>query len=75
MTTPAKDYTITAQVHINNLNTDGTVTPGWQITAQDSETGVSIPVFVDDAHYTPDGVDTAIRHVLERVRAVHKLGG
>lgn len=75
MTEPTRDYSIVSQVHVNNLNPDGTVTPGWQVTAMDSQTGVSLPVFVADSQYTPQGVDTAIRHVLERVRAVHALGG
>jgi hypothetical protein len=74
VTQPTKDYNVTGQVHLNNLNADGTVTPGWQVTVMDTKTQTSIPVFVPDTNYTPEGVDIMVRHVLERVRAVHQLG-
>lgn len=74
MTQPNRDYTITSQVHINNLNEDGTVTPGFQVVARDALSGVSFPVFVPDAQYTAEGVDMSIRHLLDRVREVHRLG-
>lgn len=68
-------YTVIRQTHINQLDRNsGEVVPGWEITVQDGVTGTSVPVFVPDANYSPEGAAAAIEHVLTQVRGVHTLG-
>lgn len=66
-------YTVVSQYHLNNLNQDGSVTPGWQVTVRDSMTGVTVPIFVPDDKYTAEGVQTLARHHLAITREVHSL--
>lgn len=75
MSTPEKGYTVKTQVHINDLDrATGTVTPGWEVTVMDTQTGVVVPVFIPDTVYGAEQAEQLIAHALATVRAVHALG-
>lgn len=68
-----QEYTIVSQVHTNNLNPDGTVTPGYNISVRDLVTGVTFPVFCPDDRYNADNVRSLITYQLNHIRNVHAL--
>lgn len=76
MTDVFQTYRIIERNHVNKWNDKlQTVEPGWDIKALWVSTGTILPVFVDDAHYTPENVDTFIRAAGATDDAVHALGG
>lgn len=69
------EYTITKRVHRNKwMEATQTAVPGWDFTVHDSVTGAYVPVFVDDAHFTAENMDAAIREALAPIRATAQLG-
>jgi hypothetical protein len=73
MQEPTGEYQIVSQVHVNNLNADGTVTPGWTVTARDLQTGVTFPVFIADDKRNADNVRSLILYELNHIRSIHGL--
>jgi hypothetical protein len=64
---------IVSQVHVNNLNADGTITPGYNISVRDLQSGVTFPVFVPDDNYNADNARSLILYQLQHIRNVHSL--
>lgn len=76
MTEPAPAYRIVMRAHVNRWDDDlQTAVPGWEIKARWVSTGAVLPVFLPDASYTADNVDTLIRAAGARDEEVHRLGG
>lgn len=73
MEPPSGEFRIVSQSHVLNLNPDGTVTPGYNISVTDLQSGVNFPVFVADRDYNADNVRTQILFQLQHIRAVHAL--
>lgn len=70
------DYVVLSQTHVNQWSPAlQQAVPGWEIKVQDAETGTIVPVFVDDEHFTVDGVRSLIEAALAPIRAVAQLGG
>lgn len=67
------DYRITSQVHYNNLNQDGTVTPSVRVTVYDPTTKNTFPVTVAEVDYSPENVRAQILYKLNLMREVHGL--
>lgn len=74
MTDQVKPYQLISRTHVNQWvpGLQQTV-PGWQITAQWLKTGTYLPVFVPDASYTPENVDTLIRLAGATDEQIHAL--
>lgn len=69
------DYTITKRVHRNKwIEAIQAAVEGWDFTIHDSVTGAYVQVFLDDAHFTAENMDKAIREALAPIRATYQLG-
>lgn len=66
---------VTSQVHFNQLNQDGTVTPSVRITFYDPVTKVSFPVVIAEDDYSADNVRAQMLYKLNQVREVHSVTG
>lgn len=76
MTDSTRRYTIITRNHVNKWDDAlQTTLPGWEIKALWLPQQTVLPVFVDDAHYTPENVDAAIRLAGATDDAIHNLGG
>lgn len=70
-----QDYSIVSQVYRPNYSEAlGRAIPGWWITVRDAVTGVVVPVFIDDEHYTVDGARILIEAALAPIRQIQQLG-
>lgn len=68
-------YRIVSRVHINQWSDElQRGVPGWDIRAYWIKTGTTLPIFVPDANYTPQTVDTLIRHAGANDEQIHALG-
>lgn len=76
MTDLTTAYRIVSRVHVNQWDTGlQQAVPGWDIRALWIRTGTIIPVFVPDASYTAENVDTLIRIAGAKDEQMHALGG
>lgn len=69
-------YRIISRVHVNQWSNElQTAVPGWDIKALWIKTGTVLPIFVPDASFTAENVDTLIRIAGAKDDAIHQLGG
>jgi hypothetical protein len=69
-------YRIVSRTHINQWDNGlQQAVPGWDIRALWIKTGTILPVFVPDASYTAENVDTLIRIAGAKDEQIHSLGG
>lgn len=76
MTGAAPAYRRVAWAHVNKWDPllQDTVS-GWEGKFLWVSTGNILPVFIDDAHYTPENLDALVRAAGALEDATHKLGG
>jgi hypothetical protein len=69
-------YRIISRVHVNQWSNElQQAVPGWDIRALWIKTGTVLPVFVPDASFTAENVDTLIRIAGAKDDSIHALGG
>jgi hypothetical protein len=69
-------YRIVSRVHVNQWSNElQQAVPGWDIRALWVKTGTMLPIFVPDASYTAENVDTLIRIAGAKDEQIHELGG
>lgn len=69
-------YRIVSRLHINQWdNALQQAVAGWDIRALWIKTGTILPIFVPDASYTAENVDTLIRIAGAKDEQMHALGG
>lgn len=69
-------YRIISRVHVNQWSNElQQAVPGWDIRALWIKTGTVLPIFVPDASFTAENVDTLIRIAGAKDDAIHQLGG
>lgn len=60
--------------HINRWDEPtSTVIPGWEYKVRDGVSGAVVPVFISDATFSKDNLQTLILHELGKLRDAHTL--
>lgn len=63
-------------VHINKWMEDqNTAIPGWEYKVRDGVTGAIVPIFIGDAQFGKDQLNSLVMHELGKLRDAHTLGG